>query len=455
MTEIIIDSFKYAIGKINDGFIFENFGLAFLGAVLGYEFVPSGGVKDRGIDGLQHIFSKKSYEKYIYQLSTEINSDGKIRNSLEKLINNKIKFDSFCYVTNRTIKNQEALIDQLFDEYGKQIKVFDQNWFVSHANDSQTTINAYNSFITSYFHEFNKPGKSYIVSDLDTDSRLFVFLRQQLENSRDDFKLDELLADTLILFALEGTDPDKGIFRTVHELKNGIKQYVKFDPKILNQTIDKRLKVLSTKPRKIKYHSKTKAYCLPYETRLEIQERNLQDKQLLEKFYTHTEEKIKKYLKGSDVSVRNLTQLINEVVHKIYYIQGLEFSNFILHGECKDVVEKDLPEIIGQVVDESSVVAKNKEDVKASLLMAIRDIVYNGSTEQKRYLKSLSNTYTMMFLLQWDPKIATYFQSMASKLRIFVCTSIIIPALSEYYLEPQNRRHWNLLKGVMKCRNKT
>lgn len=93
----------------------------------------------------------------------------------------------------------------------------------------------------------------------------------------------------------------------------------------------------------------------------------------------------------------------------------------------------------------------NKEKVKIALLMAIRDIVYNGTTEQKHYLKSLSNTYMMMFLLQWEPKLAIYFQTLASKLNIFVCTSILIPAFSEYYLEPENRRHWNLLKGAHKA----
>jgi hypothetical protein len=37
---------------------------------------------------------------------------------------------------------------------------------------------------------------------------------------------------------------------------------------------------------------------------------------------------------------------------------------------------------------------------------------------------------------------------MASKLNVYVCTSILIPALSEFYLEPYNQRHWNLLKGA-------
>ena len=78
--------------------------------------------------------------------------------------------------------------------------------------------------------------------------------------------------------------------------------------------------------------------------------------------------------------------------------------------------------------------------------MTIRDIVYNGTSEQKDFLGRLANTYMMLFLLQVDPKVTTYFGQMASELRVYVDNSIIIPALSEYYLSKNNRRYWDLLK---------
>jgi len=442
------EGFKYALNQINDGFVFENFALSFLPVIMGYDFSPVGGVKDKGIDGLNYLYSKTGYEKLVFQLSTELNTAGKIENSLQKLIHNNIPFDSLTYVTNRTVINKDTIIDNLFDKYKKSIRIFDQNWFVTHANHSHATVNCYYTFIDSYLHEFNKPGKSVVISNLVGNTALFVFLRQQLDNNREDIKLDSLLADTLILFGLEGTDPDKDILRTKEELYEKIKDYVKFDPRILRDTIDDRLLVLSTKPRKIKYHSAKQGYCLPFETRVEIQNRNLSDAQLMVTFYEQTTNIVKKYLKDEVVVVRDLTSLIDEVIHQIFYQQGLEFSNYMLHGKSQEVIEKDLQEVINLVVDKSTVVDKNKEKVKIGLLMSIRDIVYNGTVEQKKYFRSLSNTYMMMFLLQWNPQIATYFEAMASKLEIYVCTSILIPALSEYYLDNDNKRHWNLLKAA-------
>ena len=58
------------------------------------------------------------------------------------------------------------------------------------------------------------------------------------------------------------------------------------------------------------------------------------------KFIEQTGIKLKKYLKESTTVIRNLSVLIDETINKIYYHQGLEFSNFILSGESENVIEK-------------------------------------------------------------------------------------------------------------------
>ncbi len=62
------------------------------------------------------------------------------------------------------------------------------------------------------------------------------------------------------------------------------------------------------------------------------------------------------------------------------------------------------------------------------------------------YLKKLSNSYMLLFLLHCDPKIAIYFSTMAGKLKILVGNSILVPAISEIPLDETHRRHWNLLR---------
>lgn len=445
------NAFEHAISKIDDGNIFEIFSKEFLAAALGYGFIPVGGTKDKGVDAFQHVFHRAGNEKIIFQISTELGHEAKIYSTIDKLTNNGIEYTKLFYVTNRKINNAETLIDEVFEKKTVHLTIYDIRWFTTNCNLSEKTIKAYQIFVDTYLHEYSKPGKYYTIANLDADSRLFVFLGQQFDSNRADLKLDNLLADTLILFALEGTDPDKDIFKSEREIKESIKKYLKFDPQLIDSKITERLHALTTKPRKIKFHTKKLGYCLPYETRCEIGERNLKDELLYNDFYTQTQSTIKKYFGDLNVKVKDIEGLITKVFNKIFSKQGLEFSNFVLNGDGHSVVEQNLNDVIGSAVDESNVITENKEKVKTALYLAIRDIVYNGTKEQQRFLKSLSNTYMMMFLLQWEPKLSTFFQTLASQLKVFVDNSIIVPALSEYYLETGNRRHWNLLLGAKKA----
>ena len=183
---------EFALGKIDNGSIFEKFGQSFLSSVLGYEFIPHGGIKDKGIDGLEHSFNQKGYIKRIYQFSIEKSPLSKLMSTLAKLKDNGIEYDQLTFVTNQVFKDKDTFIDQACEKYKKSIRIFDISWFVVNINKSPATVTAYSVFIDSYLHEFSIPGKSYIVGDMVKDPRLFVFLRQQWDSSNKDSNLDRI-----------------------------------------------------------------------------------------------------------------------------------------------------------------------------------------------------------------------------------------------------------------------
>jgi len=442
------EAFEYAISKIDDGFIFEVFVQAFLSGLIGYEFIPVGGSKDKGIDGILHISRIHSDDKTIIQTSTESNIKGKIEDTILKLNKNGVKFTRLRYVTNRNVSSIDLIIEELFSKYEKQITINDIKWLTSNCNDNEAVINSYRVFSDKYLYEYKVPGNVKVVANLDEDPRLFVFLRQQFDSKRVDIDLDDLLVDALIIYSLEGTDPDKCIFLKKDLIKEKISKYIKFDIRLLDEKIEARLDKLSTKPRKIKHHQDIDSYCLPYKTRLEVQDRNLKDEKLNNMFIEEIEVFMKNKFKLDGLIIRNISGLITKVINHIFYKQGLEFSNFVLNGDTTSTLEQNLQEVISNAVDQSSIIPSNKEKAKEIVMISIREAVYNGSENQSRYLKSLSKTYLMMFMLHWEPKISVYFHTLASELKLFVDNSIIIPALSEFYLETKNRRHWNLLKGA-------
>ena len=142
-------------------------------------------------------------------------------------------------------------------------------------------------------------------------------------------------------------------------------------------------------------------------------------------------------------------ELVNDLLNTLYHRQGLEFSDFVLHGSSASAFESSLPDLISELVDNRQL-AQRLIEIKQFLLAIIRAIVYKGTQSQKSFLRRLSLTYSVLFLLQCDPKLCTYFSALASKLNIYVGTSIIIPALSERFLKPQNRRYTNLLINTQK-----
>jgi hypothetical protein len=443
------EDFRFALTEFGRGEIFEDFAKSFLCHVLGDEFIPVGGSKDKGIDGSLRIFKRKTNTSFVYQISTELGYEQKIESTIKTLLENKVTVDKLIYVTGRKVNSKDTIEDNFLNKYKIPLTIFDVEWFASNVMGDERLAQVYQIFIESNIHEFRKPNKSYVVGNLIDDPRLFVFMRQQFDANNNSVELEDRLADTLILFALEGTAAEKGIFKSSETIKNDISKFIKFDLKLLYGSIDKRLLVLSEKPlRMIKYHKNENAYCLPYTTRLEIIERDILETRIFKAFQDQTTELLKKHLQSESVVATNAIGLIESTIHKIYYKQGLEFSSFIIDQNSRDIKEIALADIVGEVVDESHIKLDNKEKVKKALLMTIRHISYNGTLEQREYLRRLSHTYNMMFMLKWDPQLATSFQAMASKLKIFIGTSILIPAISEIYLEPHKRRFWNLIEGA-------
>lgn len=444
-------AFDVVMSQVTDGGMFERFAQDFLGQVLGLSFQPIGRVHDKGIDGLEHVFTADGIRRTIYQMSVEADPRAKIRKTLGTLSANAIECARFFYVTNHNVENQHLLVEEMYEDFGVTLMPWDLAWLRGRVNQNEGTLRTYLTFLESYHHTFGSKGAIEVLADLDTDPRLFVFLRQQWETAVGGARLDQLLVDSLVLFSLEGTDPDLGLFRSKAEILAILSEATGFGPWLVRERIDERLNALSMKPRRINYHSDKQAYCLPYQTRVELQEKKALDVAVHEAFRKGAEKRIRALLREEGVMVKDAIDLMLATFNKLFKQQGLEFAEFVTKGQNALAVEKSLADVISEVVESSAVIPKNRPTVKVVLLTAIRELIYRGSTEEVAFLRRLANTYLMLFLLRCDPKIATYFSALASKLAVVVDNSILVPALSELPLAPEHRRHWNLLTAARRA----
>ena len=443
---------RIVLNDMPDGFIFEQFSQKIFSIIFGDKFIPVGGSGDQGIDGFQNVYSRGNFSKLIYQISTETvhwsQEVSKITTTQDKLLKNGISLDKLSYITNRKVERKDTIQDNFYSKYEISLTIYDIDWFVSNILSDPRIADIYTTFVQANVHEYQKPTKLVEVGEFTTDPRLYVFLTQHVEDGGNE-KIEDSVLDGLILYSLEGTSSNENLFKQKKEVANQIKTLTKFSLPDMDSRLESRLKFLSGKPyQKINHHTKDNTYCLPHQTILELAERDIKNTQLRKDFKKDSLEILNINFKLLEVKITELFDLFEEIIHTIYHKQGLEFSDFIINGVNKEAIDDTLRMIVGRIIDDSSKKIKNKEKIKTALLISLREIAYNGTDSQREYLRKLSKTYMMVFLTQNDPKITLFFKTLANKLDVFVGTSIIVPALSEYYLKDENRRFWNLLKGA-------
>lgn len=333
--------FSSTLDIFTNGTEFEEFAQVFLSQVIGYEFIPHGGIKDKGIDGLETIIMRRGREKDIYQVSIQKDYIRKIDDTIDKL--KSINYDRLIYVTNQEIKDKEAIQEKYYDNKNINLTIYDKKWFVVHINDSNGTINAFHIYIKSHLDGFKLPGSSFDLMNIENDPRLFVFLRQQIDNENEITDILHELIHSLILYSLENTDPDKNIVCSKDEILAFIHDKYKQNPNYYTSIVDDLLQSMIQKPREIQFHSKLHGYCLPYETRERIKLRNADDISLYNAFADSLHKRIQERIPEPFKQIIS-ESIINKVFHKIFYIQGLEFADFILNAANQEAFEKELPD---------------------------------------------------------------------------------------------------------------
>lgn len=436
---------EIALEKV-EGFVFERFAQDFLSVLEGRSFVPVGGIKDGGADGLYDCGDERMY----YQFTKQENHRDKIRKTYNRLKEFGRTVKKIYYLSSRVIPHVDKEEDLLTEELSVIIKIRDRKYIVSHINDSIGTINAYNNHLSSYTQFLTSIARddSVFSSIHIKDPTAFVFLQHEVTNQLGNRKLIHSLTDTMILWALSDTDPSKDILMSEVEIYKKIFDSFPWADKLLKGHIGQRLDVLRSKHvagREIKWYRKQKKYCLPYETREAIKLENLHDESLKLNVIGELKLLASNLFDADDGEYQNIAELCVKVIHSIFEKQGLLFSHFLSSEE-----ENEPPLIVADCIDnvlEKALIQSEKiEQYRDCAETLLRKTFYQGSPNQREYLTHLSRTYVLLFSLQAEPRIIEYFSTMSASFKLFLGSDILVKALSERYLEEENKVARNLLK---------
>lgn len=177
---------KIALEKA-DGHAFEAFAQEFLSVIEGKNFIPVGGFKDGGADGIFDCGDGRAF----YQITKQENHREKIRKTVDRLREFGREVKTVYYLSSRLIPHIDKEEDLLSDELNARIKIRDRKYIISHMNDSMGTISAFNNHLVSYTKFLQSIARSdeSFISEHVKDPTAFVFLQHEVTNRLGDRKL--------------------------------------------------------------------------------------------------------------------------------------------------------------------------------------------------------------------------------------------------------------------------
>lgn len=444
-TEVI----QIALGAA-EGFPFERFSQELHSNLTGSEFVPTGGSSDGGADGiLAGLHEGSSRPTSFFQASIRPDVEAKIRQTVARLREVGRDVKTLVFFTSKSVPRFDLVEDTLSNELDVTIRIRDLSFISGHVNDNTVTQNAFQQHLSHYTAYLQRVGSSKLIpaSAHVKSPAVYTFLSQEVERRKGDTSALHAMVDALILWSLEGTDPDKNIFMDREQVLAKIITELPSVDSLVRNEIGPRLEELSKKDnRLLRWHQKDDQFCLPYATRLTIETENAADVILRDTVLEGLRARIARASTdlnsvdcdcGADVGLRALQITFER--------QGLEFAAF-LHDASAVGTAPDVVSSITEALSICGVHGKTATLVGPAVFQCLKDVFYSSTEEERLYLRRLSNTYALLFILNTEPRLMEFFQDMAGDFYLYVGADQILKALSEQFLEEPDQMARNALR---------
>ncbi len=452
-------SVKIALERC-DTSAFEKYSQAVFGAVIGNTFKPLGGYKDGGADGFVDADIHQDIQKptIFFQASKEIDVEGKIRRTIARLKEFGRSPKTLHYATSREVKHIDRIQNELTEELDVNIRIYDCSYFEQRANHSEDAKAAFFQYLQPSLAFLEKAfAPSYPSSPVLKDARIVcAFLGQEVERRLGTTKTLESVCDALILWALEGTDPAKNTLMSAEEIIAKVENVVPTAKQFLRGVIEHRLKVLTKKSkgvRLVNIYAKDGKYCLPFESRQILTTHTIEDEALKASVTAGFEQRILNAsgsMYGTNV-VEALTGTLHRVLEIVFEKRGFDAARHFLNteGQIEDALEaRPIIEIAEEELERAGFKIAKDPYLLNVMKRVLRDIFYSSTDNERGYCARLARTYILLFTIRNTPEIINYFNTMSKTFHLYVGSDLLVRAISEFYLQPENQMTVNALKII-------
>jgi len=424
---------------------FEIFSQALLGQVIGLELEPTGGMHDGGQDG--YFRPVKGRPTHFVQISTQPDVKAKILKTIKRQRAVGRTVEDLTYVSNRNLPNRDILEGDIEKETGVGIRIRDRRWITMQTQRDKIASQLFVDRFAPLVHSTVRLNEHR--TQLYTPSERMSILSYMEVHSASEPQENDLLTlavDSAVYLALEGTDPDKGIFRSEEEIRTFVEDRFPASKKRPALDAAKRLSRLSSKtgvPR-IRYHSKEAGYCLPYDVRSDFSDHSLLLRTLEVAFWDGIRVRAKESGELTSDEIEAVVEIAAHAINKTFERQGLNLMAS-LHGATTFEEIKTF-EFITEKSGELIKANDRRELVEQSTSLILRNVFYSGTSEEKEFIFRLFKAFSIEFVIKGDDKVGTYFSQLTRGLVLIVGSDILVRALSETCVRHEHQATQNALR---------
>ncbi len=260
---------------------FENFGQRFMVATRGVNYVPLGGTHDGGADGILYsgLFEAVGRPNTFLQASIEQDPQAKISRTVTRLREFGRELHRLIYLTSQVVPRLDRVEEQLSGKLDIAIRIIDGNTIAVTVPDNQNVRHAYFEFLHHNAQFLQQFGKSQLIAPSRhiADPHVYTYLAGELNSTSQESTFVDGVVDALLVYGLEGTDPESGVLRSETEIVNRIVAALPSAQSLLNVRARDRLEAISAKNnRRISWHQKEDKWALRYEERRRLEEATAQ-----------------------------------------------------------------------------------------------------------------------------------------------------------------------------------
>lgn len=407
---------------------------------------PSG---DEGRDA--ELFGPQGDPGVVLQYSVTKDWAGKINKTAARIQSTLPKAKYLIYVTNQSVgAAADKLRETIRKTRGIYVDIRDRSWFLERRSGDpghEAASEALARDVVDPFLAENKiiEGKATALNSIELRAG-FLFLNLQLEDDIREKGLTKLAFEALVRSVLRNSHSDARLSRArIHaaictmfapESHAAVKQYVDAALVRLNK-------------RYVRHWEKQDEYCLTHDESQRVKDR-LESYEVLDQSFRNEIAVITKDIGGVYQNPGLVSDEINlrirRVLEKFLHGRAELFASSLKTGQMHHLELKELRDIAISDLSEFPP-AEPSPHITDVVAASVHRLIYAPPPAVQEYLKSLSDSYTLLSFLRQTPDVQSAIKKMFSAGEIWVDTSVVLPLFAEILVPEENRRFTRMFRA--------